>query len=236
MLRFVDPERRIQWETFTVQDDYATKFRLNTGIVSVSEDMLALMLSYKSWSGVRYIDDDGEYKIGYGIGDPDDVQGYTESQAYAEWIGWVKNRQKILRAQLPIVAITQSAFDALLSLYLATGTWRTVVSNEGTYDLADAVKNGNWLLAADIISRGNIDPEQRRAEARVMQLADYSSFKTRNQQAVQGVLDLRKKYIVGIDNEFDKKQAEFVYYRQLGVFLPGMSQLRQRRVVNQALT
>jgi len=236
MLRFVDPDKRIQWDTFTVQDDYAAKFRINVGVATVSEDMLNLMLGFKTWSGVRYLNDDGEYEIGYGIGDPDDVQGYTESQAYSEWIGWVKNRQKILRAQLPIVGITQTAFDALLGLYLGTGTWRTVQSNEGTYDLADAVKNANWLLAADIISRCNIEPEQRRAEARVMQLADYTSFKTRRQQSVQGVLDLRKKYVVGIANDFDKKQAEFVYYRQLGVFLPGMSQLRQRRVINQALT
>lgn len=236
ILRLVDANRRIQWDTFTVQDEYRTQFVVNVGIAIVSEDMIDLILGQKTWSGVRYLNADGDYEIGYGIGDPDDVQGYTEPQAYAEWVGFVRNRQKALRAQLPIIGITQAAYDALLSLFLDTGTWRTVTADEGTYDLADAVRNGNWLLAADIISRGNVNPQLRKAEARVMQLADYSSTKDRNQQIVQGVQLLRKNYVAGIQNEFDRKQAEFVYYRQLGVFLPGMSQLRQRRVVAQALT
>lgn len=236
MLRLVDANRRIQWDTFNVQDEFATKFVINVGIAIVSEDMLNLILSYKKWSGVRYLNEDGEYEIGYGVGDPNDEQGYTEEQAYAEWVGWVRNRQKALRAQLPIVGITQAAFDALLSLYIDTGTWRTIESNEGTYDLADAVKNGNWLLIADMLSRGRINPDLRKKEARVVQLGDYSSFVTRQQQRTRGVQELRTRYVNGITSEFDKKQAEFVYYRQLGVFLPGMSQLRQRRIVAQALT
>lgn len=236
MLRLVEASRRTQWDTFTVQDEYATKFVINVGIAIVSEDMINLMLSYRKWSGVRYLNEDGEYEIGYGIGDPNDEQGYTEEQAYAEWVGWLRNRQKSLRAQLPIVGITQAAFDALLSLYIDTGTWRTLEANEGTYDLADAVKNGNWLLVADILARGRVNPDLRKKEARVVQLGDYSSFVTRQQQRVRGVQELRTRYVNGIASEFDKKQAEFVYYRQLGVFLPGMSQLRQRRIVAQALT
>jgi hypothetical protein len=236
MLQFVEVQNRIQWDTFTVQDEFAAGFLINIGIAIVSKGMSDLMLSHKTWSGIRSSDDKGGFLIGYGIGDPDDVQGYTESQAYSEWMGYIKNRQKILRAQIPVVLITQSAYDALLSLFIDTGTWRTVKANEGTYDLADAVKRGNWLLAADIISRGNINPDLRKKEARVMQLADYTSAKDRNQQIIQGVQKLRKEYINSIGTEFDKKQAEFVYYRQLGVFLPGMSQLRQRRVIAQALT
>lgn len=236
MLRLVDSSRRIQWDTFTVQNEYATKFMINVGIAVVSERMIDLILSYNKWSGVRYFNEDGEYEIGYGIGDPDDEQGYTEEQSYAEWVGWLRNKQKILRAQLPIVGIPQAAYDALLSLFIDTGTWRTVASNEGTYDLADAVKNSNWLLVADIMSRGNVNSELRRKEAQVVQLGSYSSFVTRQQQRTRGVQELRTRYVNGIVNAFDKKQAEFVYYRQLGVFLPGMSQLRQRRIVAQALT
>jgi hypothetical protein len=235
-LKFVESQNRIQWDTFTVQDQFAVQFRINKGIAIVSEKMVEVILSTKTWSSVRYQNTAGEFEIGYGIGDPDDEQGYTEPQAYAEWVGYIRNQQKKLRTQLPIVGVTQAAYDALLSLYLDTGTWRTVDSDEGVYDLADAVKNGNWLLAADIISRGNINPTTRKAEARVMQLGDYSAAKDRNQQIIQGVQRLRKKYVSGINNEFDKRQAEFAYYRQLGIFLPGMSQLRQRRVVAQSLT
>ena len=134
------------------------------------------------------------------------------------------------------LCIDRTAYDALLSLYIDTGDWRRVEANEGTYDLADAVKNGNWLLAADIIARGKVNPELRKKEARVMQLADYSVNKDRNMQVTQGIQRMRKQYVAGISNEFVKRQTEFVYYRQLGSFLPGMSDLRKRRVVAQATT
>ena len=235
MLTLVDANRRIQWDTFTNKDKFATQFLVNKGVATVSQEMMDVILGFKRWDGTRYLDGN-TYKIGYGVGDPNNEQGQTETDAYAEWIGEVRNKQKIIRAQLPIVNITQAAFDALVSLYIDTGTWRVIVADEGIYDLAAAIKNGNWLLMADIISRGKVNPDLRRKEARVIQLADYAIDRDRNQQIIEGIQRIRKSYVGGITNEFDKKQAEFVYYRQLGVFLPGMSQLRQRRVVSQALT
>jgi hypothetical protein len=237
MLTIVAAQYRIQWETFTVQDAFAVDYRYPVQRATMSIGMENLMLSRRTWSGIRKVDTaTGKYTIGYGVGDPDDVQGYTESQAYAEWVGDLRNRQKRLIAQLPILFVTQTIFDSLLSLYIDTGTWRTVQADEGMYDLATPVKNGNWLLAADIISRGKANSELRKKEARVMRLADYSFTKTRNQQVTQGVQLLRTQYVAGIANEFDKKQTEFVYYRQFGTFLPGMTQLRQRRVIAQART
>jgi hypothetical protein len=237
MLTIVAPQYRIQWETFSIQDEFAVNYRFPANSSNVSFGMSNLMLSRQTWTGIRKKDPvTGKYGIGYGVGDPDDVQGYTESQAYAEWVGDLRNRQKQLIAQLSISFITQTKFDALLSLYIDTGTWRIVQADEGTYDLATPVKNGNWLLVADIISRGKLNPTLRKKEARVMRLADYTFTKTRNQQVTQGVQLLRTQYVAGIANEFDKKQTEFVYYRQFGTFLPGMTQLRQRRVIAQART
>ena len=237
MLTFPDANRRIQWETFTVQDQYAVQIIINKGAAIVSEKMISVMLAEKTWYGTQSTNpDSGLVEIGYGIGDVDDVQGYTESQAYAEWVGWLRNEQRKLRAQLPIINVTQTVYDALLSLYIDTGDWRRLEADEGTYDLASAVKNGNWLLVADIIARGNVNPDLRKKEARVIQLADYAVNKDRDMQVIQGLRRMRKQYVAGISNEFIKKQTEFVYYRQLGSFLPGMSDVRQRRVVAQATT
>ena len=237
MLKTVDAQYRIQWETFTVQDAFAVDFLVPISEITVSELMSDLLLGERTWNGARKINSDtGKYSIGYGVGDPDDVQGYTEPQAYAEWIGNLRNQQKKFAAQLPLVTISQTVYDALLGLYIGTGTWRSVKADEGVYDLASAVKAGNWLLVADIMSRGNTDSQLRKKEARVMRLADYTASKNRNQQTRQGTSLLRKQYVAGITNDFDKKQTEFVYYRQFGSFLPGMSQLRQRRVIAQAKT
>lgn len=237
LLRLVPPQLRTQWEVFPVTDDFTTKFLLPVNVVTISQEMVDVLIGFKTFSPVRYETEDGDFEIGYGIGDPDDEQGYTEEQAYSEWLGYVRNQQKILRAQLPINKIPNSVFDALMSLYLDTGTWRTLRAAEGTYDVADAVRNANWLLVADILMRGDENPLLRKKEAAALRLGNYTARKTRRQQRVQAIQTLRTRYISGLPTEFDRRQAEFAYYRQLdGVFLPGMSQLRQRRVVRFART
>lgn len=231
LIRLVPPQFRPQWETFTVMDRFETNFLIPVDSLTVTQKMVDVTIGNRRWSGVRYRDDAGNFTIGYGAGDPDDPLGYTEEQAYAEWIGYVRNQQRILKAQLPVVSMPNTVFDALMSLYINTGKWRTVEADEGTYDMADAVKNANWLLVADILSRGKTDRLLRQRESAMCYLGDYTVKKTRQQHRSQGIQSLRKRYIRGIAVEFDRKQTEFVYYRQLrGTFLPGMSQLRQRRV------
>lgn len=233
LLRLVEAQNRVQWDTFTVQNEYATRVAMPVWGMMITDKMADMMLSFRQWSGIRYLDNNGEYQIGYGYGDPDKQQGFTEVEAYAEWRGALRNAQRVLNAQIPLKLIPQAAFDALMSLYIDTGTWRTVEADEGTYDLADAVKNSNWLLCADILSRGNVNPDMRRREANTLYLGNYTAGKDRNQQITQGIFQLRKAYVDGIPNEFEKLQAEFVYYRQFGSFLPGMSDLRQRRIIAQ---
>jgi hypothetical protein len=233
MLTLVESKYRIQWETFTKKDEFAVDFPINVGVVGVSADMIDVMIGYKKWSGVRQIDAaTGDYTIGYGQGDYLLQKGMTESESFAEWYGYVQNRQKILRNQIPIINIPQTIFDALVSLYLDTGRWRTVVAREGTYDLSSAIENSNWLLCADIISRGTFNPMLRRVESRVAMLADYTVNRSRQQNTIAGIHELRNSYS-GLSNEFDKLQTEFVYYRQIGAFLSGMSDLRKRRVISQ---
>ncbi len=234
MLTSVDASRRIQWSTFTVQNEFAVNFNVNSQYSVITDDMINVMLNYKSWQGTRYLED-STYKIGYGIGDPDNEQGQTESESWGEWVGWIRSRQRIVRAQLTVSALPQTMFDALVSLQIDTGSWRRVEAAEGTYDVASAIKNSNWLLAADMIAQGRVNKPLRQQEAQVSQLGTYGVQKTREKQRVRGVQDIRKRYVNGITSEFDKKQAEFVYYRELGIFLPGMSDLRERRIKNQAL-
>lgn len=236
LLRLVPPELRPQWETYSVIDERATGFLLPINVLSITQEMVDLILSYKTWRPIRYLNNDGEYEIGYGIGDPNNDQGMTEQEAYAEWLGYLRNQQNKFAAQIPITKMPNSIYDALLSLYLDTGTWRIVEAPEGSYDLADAVRNANWLLISDIIYRGNVNPLRRKRESAVARLGDYTALKTRRQQRQQGIQFLRTQYLRGLENEFDRRQAEFVYYRQLnGIFLPGMSDLRQRRVARFAV-
>ena len=135
LIRLVEAQFRTQWETFTVQDDYLTKFLINTGVAIVSNEMADVILGFREWRAVQYndVNDNGKLKIGYGVGDPDLEQGMIEVEAYAEFISDLRNKQRLVRKQLPINFIPQAVFDALVSLYVDTGTWRVVQANEGTY-------------------------------------------------------------------------------------------------------
>lgn len=229
MLTYVDADKRIQWEVYSVVDDFAARFKQAKSSIGLSNKMMAVLLSRYEYRGFRYLDG-STYKIGYGYGDPTVVQGMTEDEAFAEWYGAIKNIEKNIVAQLPLTSIPQSVFDALFGLYLDTGTWRTVQSDDGTYNMLNAVRNANWLLIADILSRGKKNNGLRMQEAHIAKLADYVSTKTREQLSTAGLRYTRTSY-ANLTNELEKQQAEYSYYRQLGSFLPGMSDLRKRRIV-----
>ena len=234
LLKLVDAKFRTQWDVFNNQNEYATGFLVNTGIAIFSDEMVGTLLGFRNWSGVRYLDEENVYQIGYGAGDPDAEQGITESDAFGELVADFRNKQRIVRRQLPLFAIPQAAYDAVVSLYINTGTWRVVQAEEGTYDLQFALQNANWLLAADMLMRGNVNPDLRKAEARVLYLGQYGAGKDRQQLVTEGIQNLRRQYIAGSMDPFTRRQAEFVYYRQLGAFLPTMSELKQRQIIAQA--
>ena len=58
MLLLPDANRRIQWETFTVQDQYAVQFIINKGIAIVSDKMISVMLAEKTWNGAQALNPD----------------------------------------------------------------------------------------------------------------------------------------------------------------------------------
>ena len=234
-LTLVPAQYRQQWDSLTVTDQNAIQFLYNVGVISISQNALEFILGEKNWSGYT-IDIDGKETIGYGfikkaIKNP---QGMTELESYSIWLADIMTKQKIVRDQLSVIRITQGTFDALVSLYDDTGTWREVKAVEGVYDIQDAVRNGNWLLVADMIQRGKVNSARRRREANMVQLGDYSSKKNRAQQSIQGLQRLLDEYLSNsISNDFRRRQAEFVYYKQLGAFIPGMSESRQRRILSQ---
>jgi hypothetical protein len=233
MLTTVDPQFRIQWDIFTNKDEFGSNFKINVGAMIVTTKMVEIMVSNLQWNGVAKINAAGVYEIGYGIGDPTTPQGMTEQEAYSAWFSYIKTKQKALISQLPVITLPQSVFDAVLSLYVSTGKWRTVEASEGTYNLSGAIQDANWKLVGDMISRGQLDTNMRRTEARVAVLADYSLVGSRQQNIISGIHQIRTEYFNGSLTDFEKLQSEFVYYKQVGIFLSGMSDLRKRRILTQ---
>lgn len=228
MLKYVsDPKLRINWSDFVIKDDFAVKFRIDVYQSIVSENMLTLMLGETYYS---MFNNNGH--IGYGVGDLKKEFGYTEQEAFSEWIKQVKKKERVFRDTIPLISMSQSQYDALFSLYYHTGTWRTVQGIEGLYDLEYAVTSENWLLVSDMINAGIIEPDTRRKEARVLQLADYSTERTRAFQRNKGIQLARRVYKAGdISDQAIVRQIEFGYYRQTTAFLPRMTELRKRELL-----
>jgi len=231
MLNFVTENRRTIWSTHIVKDDWRVNFLIALTQLTVSAEMLQLMLSTKEYRMFRYSADGKNFKIGYGYGDATGI-GVTEAEAYGAWIEYIKEKELRFKTTLPLISMSQSHYDALFGLYCDTGTWKKVTSDVGVYDVFTAVKAGRWLLATDMISDGKVNPIMRRAEAKVLQLADYTTGRTRPFLKSEGIAYALKQYTSGgITTELSKRQCESGYYRQTTAFIPGMTNLRQRELI-----
>ena len=236
LLKAVPDSSRIQWETFAADGGFASNFLLNVGVMPLSQSMIDCIVGFKKWSGTRIGGGDGAPSIGYGRGNPDLAQGMTEDEAYAEWIAFAKGRQRAIVSQLPVVEMPQTAFDALVSLYADTGKWRTVEAEEGDYDVRHAVEGSDWRMLADMLARGRVNSSLRNAEARAVQLGRYARDRTRGELRTAGLQDIRRRHVEGLfEDSFERGQAEFVYFRETGDFLPGLTDARKRRIRQTAL-
>ena len=226
-LFLVDAQYRTQWESFQIEDQNTIQFLYNVGVINVSQNALDLMLGDLVWNPYTL-----NGIIGYGHDGPEteNERGMTESESYSVWLAHVMSRQRDLRRQLPVTRITQGAYDALLSLYLDTGNWRQVKATEGVYNVQRAVQTGQWTLLADMLQRGKDNALRRSKEAAMVRLGSYSITRQRDQQVTNGLDMIRREYPTL--NIFRKIQAESVYYRQLGIVLPGTPELRIRRLTN----
>ena len=228
MLKYIsDPKLRTNWSDFVIQDEFAVDFLVDTTQRSASENMIKLMLAQTRFS---MFNDEGH--IGYGAGKLTKEFGCTEQEAYSEWLKELRKKDKAFQSSLPLRSISQTQYDSLFSVFYHNGSWKSINGLEGVYDLEYAVLSENWNLVADIINNGIDDPDTRRLEARVLQLADYSTERTRDFMRNKGIARARRIYKAGnIVDQSIVRQLEFAYYRQTGSFLPRMTELRKRELL-----
>jgi hypothetical protein len=232
MIRNIQEKLKIQWQNFSISNEWEVKLIIPTVDRVVSNKMIPIILSqYRFRMGKIFLNENKKYTIGYGIGDIENTLGLTENEAYSLWIEELKRKEKILRKQLPIPFIEQSKFDAILSLYFSTGTWKSLEGNQGIYDTEFAIKNLNWELFANMLSDAKNNGTQRRKEAKIVMLGDYTIDKDRSWLRTEGTQFERIRYNLETTDKITKNQIENAYYRQLGSFLPGMSDLQKRKVI-----
>jgi len=234
-------------------DNYSnTKIAMDS--LKISDNGALLILGFERWRAYQYWSG-SEYKIGYNSSANDtNINGFTEDQAYSLFRQDLKVAEKRLRSELGNnpTHLTQNQYDALVSFCYSIGSISKATISKTNYDLITAIRNvadadsgvesttEAWNNVASIIQNHDKVGDRRIAEASVLMLGDYSDLKERSRLRTEGIQDIRIKYPDGYKSdtkdgkstEYQRRQAELVYYIEVTKFLPGMSEVAYRAVVN----
>lgn len=222
----------VEFDLFTVKDTNTVNDKKLLKNLEASSNLINTILREKKWRGYSYIEN-GIRKIGYGLTIGSESDGLSEIQSYSYFIEDFKQKERNFKKILPLDYISQSCYDALLSLYYYTGTIKTIGSKSRLFDINEYIVDEKWQYIASILLITNNNRTVRQLEASIMMLADYGSQKDRTVIRSQGIQEIRTLYPNRFDDNLSLKQAEYIYYKETKRFLPLMTQSRKRQIVNQ---
>jgi GH24 family phage-related lysozyme (muramidase) len=228
----IDEKNLIEFDLFTVKDSELVNELKPIKNLETSESLINFILRQHLWRGYSYTDSTGVKRIGYGTPATDPLNGLTEADSYSRWIDTFKNSERLFKRQIGLPSLSQSQYDALVSLYYFTGSVEYVGSPNRRFYIKPYIENRQWQYVASTLVLTGANRLQRQAEASIMMLADYGKYKDRSLIKEQGLQDIRKKYPDLLDIT-QRQQAEYVYYAETSRFLPKMTQSRKRQIVKQ---
>ena len=241
--------------TIFIKDiDNYSNIKIALESLKISDNGALLILSFERWRAYQYWNG-SEYRIGYNSSSSDtNINGLTEDQAYSLFRQDLKTAEKRLRSELgdKPTHLTQNQYDAFVSFCYSIGSISKAIISETNYDLITAIRNAAgadsgvestteaWNNVASMIQGYGEQRDRRVAEASALMLGDYSDLKDRSWLRTEGIQDMRIKYPDGYKSDtkdgkstgYQKRQAEFIYYVEATKFLPGMSEVAYRAVVN----
>lgn len=221
----------IEFDLYTNLDSTLTDTKIIKQNLEASEKLILTVINRIGWQGHRY-SDDGVIKSGYGTQVNLDSIGSTENESYGYFIDKFKKIERQFKKDLPLDTLSQTVYDALLSLYFFTGSISQVGNTQRRFNLAPYIKEEKWAEVASIFVLAGNDRIQRQREAKIMMLADYGKPKSRALIKSEGIENLRALHFSDrfVDNKA-KQQAEYVYYYETRRFLPNLSQSRKSEIV-----
>lgn len=219
----------VEFEIFVNFDNTATDKLLSLGSIEASPSVINFAMRSIGWKGYQY-KDDTDTLIGYGTSDDVDGIGLTEDESYQHFISKWKDRERKFKRLFPLQTISQTQFDALLSMYFFTGDFTYIGTGSYKLYIGDYIKNRQWNYVATAMIKTNYQRALRRQEASILMLADYGTEKDRDIMRESGLQDIRKRY-PALLNDTQQRQVEYVYYAETGRFLPKMTQGRMRQIV-----
>lgn len=219
----VDNKNLIDYGLFTVIDSTAVNTLINLSEHEASDKLINLKLRHTKWLGYSK-----NSVIGYNGTTGLTGTGLTEANAYTNWIEEFKDKERRFKKLFPLNTLSQSQYDAMLSLYVDTGSFIHVGTDNRKFKLLDFISDKKWDHVATALTLSGLDRITRQSEAKILILGDYGTYKDRSLIKENGIQTLVKEYSTGQLNDDQKKQAEYVYYAETKRFLPNMIESRKR--------
>jgi len=225
----ITEDNLIEWDIFVPKNSSLVYDLVQLSELESSKEVISVALAYMGWNPYQVIQD-GKTIIGYGSETQIDSNGLTESASYSEFIGRWKETERKLKRLISVNALSQTQYDALVSLYFFTGDFKYVGTGTYRFYIGDYIKQGKWDYIATALIKSNYQRSIRRQEANILMLADYGQPKSREDIREQSLQEIRKRH-PELLSPVQRQQAEYVYYSETKRFLPKMTQSRMRQIV-----
>jgi len=230
----VDEKNLIDYSLFTDMDKASTNTLINLSDLEASDKLINFKLRLISWKGYASTRN-GLTTIGYASTDATALAGpgLIESAAYTLYLEMFKDKERIFKKIFPLSTLTQAQYDVMLSLYIATGTFSYVGTEDRKFFILDDIKDRKWDYVATALTNSGVDRLTRQLEAKILMLSDYGTYKPRSLIKEQSLQRLIKDYKTEELTDEQKAQAEYVYYAETKRFLGNMTESRKRLLAKQ---
>jgi hypothetical protein len=224
----------IDYTLFQTLDASAVNDQKPMSELEASSKLINLKIRTTGWTGYNKVIDK-QTVIGYANRDDTLLQGngITEEDAFNIWIEDFKDRERRFKNTFLLETLSQTQYDAMLSMYLQTNTFNEVGSDIRMFDLREFIDNRQWNHIATAMTICGKNRLQRQADAKILMLGDYGTNKDRSLIKEQGLQVLYKEHSAGVLNQLQTEQAEYVYYAETNRFLPNMNESRKRILAKQ---
>ena len=197
--------------------------------LEASSSLINFIIREQEWRGYQY---GTGLLIGYGTTELVNDIGITEAEAFSFWIDRFKSTERKFKSLLGNISeLTQTQYDAMLSLYYHTGDIFSVGTGIRKFQLKQYIESKQWQYYASALVLSGFQRNIRQGEATIMMLGDYGRTKDRSIIKAEGIQKIRQLYPNRFINDTAREQAEYVYYAETKRFLPKMSQTRMRKII-----
>jgi len=224
----------IDYTLFQTLDASAVNDQKPLSELEASSKLINLKIRSTGWTGYKKVVDK-QTVIGYAYREDSQLNGIglTEDNAYNLWIEEFKDRERRFKNTFLLNTLSQTQYDAMLSMYLQTNTFNEVGSNIRMFDLREYIDNRQWGYIATAMTICGLNRLDRQADAKILMLGDYGTNKDRSLIKEQGLQVLYKEHSAGTLDQLQTDQAEYVYYAETKRFLPNMNESRKRLLAKQ---